>query len=190
MNSTTSPSQFQTPIPTPIPKKKIFRFKFSEHITILLDEFSATNREKDRKAFKQQWKKCTEENHEEIQKEIIRIVSLGYEGDVLEKMFCSTRYYHRKKNSSGYSSVDENGEPVEIPAPKKERKKYETISKNILQHIDKHIVEQLKIGSSPSIAFESYWNTINHGDGDVDDIFEKIKKRYKNRYQIKSNCIC
>lgn len=75
----------------------IYRFKFTENFMTELYKFSKIHQYDDRKDFKEAWKIWTEENDDIIELEMCRMLRLGYNGDVLDKMFKSARYYFRKK---------------------------------------------------------------------------------------------
>ena len=77
----------------------IYRFKFTEDFMSELYKFSKIHQFDDRKDFKEAWKIWTEENEQIIDSEMCRLLHLGYNGDVLDKMFKSARYYFRKKGT-------------------------------------------------------------------------------------------
>ena len=70
----------------------IYRFKFTEEFMEDLYKFSKIHQYDDRKDFKEAWKVWTKENENIINDEMRRLLNLGYEGDVLDKMFKSARY--------------------------------------------------------------------------------------------------
>lgn len=77
----------------------IYRYKFSERINELLFTFSKIHQYDDRKTFKEAWDFWSEDNKEILDFEIERLKQLNYEGDIINKMFKSSRYYFRKKNN-------------------------------------------------------------------------------------------
>ena len=159
----------------------IFRYKFSDNFTRDLFVFSKIHQYDPRKEFKEAWKKWIEENEDIVNEETLRLKSLGYDGNVLEKMFKSARYYFRKKGT-------------EKKAPTK-RRDYIGVQKNLLEVMDKHI--RLGIYNEdykPSDGFDDFCkkNTdvlkeevsilCKNGLTDPNEIKNKIKKTYKNRY--------
>ena len=78
----------------------IYRFKFTPDFTQLLFEFSKLHRFDDRHTFREAWELWLDENNDEVCKETRYLSNLGYEGDVLDKMYKSSRYYFRKKSTS------------------------------------------------------------------------------------------
>lgn len=81
---------------------KKFRYDFTEEIGILLNDFSSNHENEKFKEFQKSWNIWI--NNPEIKiklnNERIRLIKEGYEGDVLDKMYKSSRYYCKKKNNS------------------------------------------------------------------------------------------
>jgi hypothetical protein len=159
----------------------IFRFKFTEEFMEELYSFSKIHQYDGRKDFKEAWEIWTEAYSEIVESETERLHHLGYEGDVLDKMFKSARYYFRKKS------------PIK-PEPK-QRRPYINVTHDILAAMDQHIAAS--IGSDeyqPKNGFISFCinneavlkQTISkifeQGIRDAVTIQEKLKKTYKNRY--------
>ena len=76
----------------------IYRYKFTEDFMNELFNFSKIHQYDDRKDFKEAWELWLVDNEEIVIDEEIRLINLGYVGDVRDKMFKSARYYFRKKN--------------------------------------------------------------------------------------------
>jgi len=160
----------------------IYRYEFTDEFMENLSRFSKIHQYDDRHIFKESWELWIQENSEIVNNEIIRLQSLNYDGDILDKMFKSARYYFRKKGT-------------EKKAPK-ERKNYISFSKNILDCIDKHISINIQNCVKPSVSFvdfcennkEAVRETIQYlnkeGISDLEEIQNKVKKTYKNRYFI------
>jgi hypothetical protein len=158
--------------------KLIFRYKFSESFVQELYEFSKIHQHDDRKTFKESWENWTEENNDIVESEIERLHALGYDGDILNKMFKSSRYYFRKKST-------------EKKAPAK-RRFYVSVSQDLLNSMDEFISKTND--KKPSQSFVEYCKTntdllqeevaclFNKGIKDHIEIRNKIKKTYKNRY--------
>jgi predicted DNA-binding ArsR family transcriptional regulator len=167
-----------------------YRFVFSTDFTEQLSIFSKVHQHDHRKDFKEAWTKWTTDEDIEplINDEVKRLRTLGFEGDPLEKMFKSARYYYRNKNENNDTE--------------KQRKPYETISKDIQQKMDKHINHKIMTNAndgiskiSPSESFDDYLNQyktdiINELKNekssitkqDCQYIIKKYKKSYKNRF--------
>ena len=163
----------------------IYRFKFTEHFMEELYKFSKIHQYDDRKDFKEAWKIWTEENEDIINEESVRLNNLGYskEGDIVNKMFKSARYYFRKKSS-------EKKQPIQ-------RRQYISVTRELLDAMDNHIEENMfKEDYQPKTGFVSFCKCnedvlknsltkiIEQGINDTELIQNKIKKTYKNRYFI------
>ena len=159
----------------------IYRYKFSETFTEELFKFSKIHQYDHRKDFKEAWKNWSEDNEQLIAEEIRRLDNLGYNGDILDKMFKSARYYFRKKSI-------EKKEPAE-------RRDYLSVDKGLLIAMDNHIKNNIKKETfKPSDSFDDFCkNNIDllkeqvnilckNGFTNSQEIKNKIKKTYKNRY--------
>ena len=159
----------------------IFRYKFTDEFTNILCEFSKIHQYDDVKTFKEAWTTWVEEHNSIVEDEIIRLSRTGYDGDILKKMFVSARYYYRKKDLSK-------------PTEQKPRNKYVSVSQDLLIEMDKYIQENPTI--QPKIAFENFCqsnvdliksevkNLYKAGIKDIEEIKQKVKKTYNNRYFV------
>lgn len=155
----------------------IYRYKFAEEVAAELDRFSKVHQYDDRKIFKDAWTEWTNDNEELISSEVRRLTNLGYEGDAVDKMFKSARYYYRKKST--------------VKKTPTERRNYVSVQKELLDAMDDFI--QLN-DSKPAVGFVDFCKSHmellkteidilrTHGITERQDIQNKIKKTYKNRY--------
>jgi hypothetical protein len=162
-------------------KVPIFRFNFSEEFNKELGYFAKLHKHEDRIEFKENWQKWIEENEYLINEEKKRLITLGYEGDVEDKMYKSVRYYFRKKPL--------RTEPIE-------RGERIVVSKELLNQIDQHIKNNNFTGNyTPQVAYEDFYNqytdlittAFEEAELNIDDdkfLQNKIKKTYKNRFYI------
>ncbi len=159
----------------------IYRYKFTNEFTDELFKFSKIHQYDHRHDFKDAWKQWTEDNSEIIDIEIRRLTNLGYDGDISDKMFKSARYYFRKKST-------ENKKPAK-------RRIYVSVKKELLDSMDEHIIKNTKTENfKPSEGFDEYckqntelikeevFKLVKEGLNDSNEIKNKIKKTYKNRY--------
>jgi hypothetical protein len=156
----------------------IYRFKFTTEFTEKLYEFSKLHEYDNRNDYKDSWNQWTKDNAEIIEMECERLYRLEYRGNIMDKMFKSARYYFRKKSNQ-----------VKTPVT---RKKYISISKDLLEKMDTHLHENSEL--KPKNGFvdfcnqykellkESILEIYKNGITDSEEIEEKIKKTYKNRY--------
>ena len=155
----------------------IYRYKFTQEFMDILHNFSKIHQYDDRHVFKESWTNWIAEYEEQIKLEVERLSYNGYEGDILDKMFKSARYYFRKKST--------------IKSDAKERREYISLQKEILILMDTHIKEnELK----PADGFIDFCNKnveglkleiaylIKNNINDYKIIQDKLKKTYKNRY--------
>jgi hypothetical protein len=161
--------------------KQIFRFKFTSEFMNELFQFSKIHQYDERKDFKEAWIQWVEDNKELIESEVDRLTNLNYDGDILDKMFKSARYYFRKKSN-------EKKEP-------KQRRQYVGVNKELLDAMDIHIEENIEdTNYQPKNGFVEFCkdneillkevisNMIEKGLNNTEEIQNKIKKTYKNRY--------
>jgi len=159
----------------------IYRYKFTNNFTEELFKFSKIHQYDHRKDFKDAWQTWMDENDQLIDEEVRRLSNLGYDGDILDKMFKSARYYFRKKST-------------EKKAPAK-RRIYVGTQKELLDSMDEHIKKSINLGEfKPSDGFDNYCKEnvniikeqvnllLRSGITDSNEIKAKIKKTYKNRY--------
>lgn len=159
----------------------IYRYKFTNEFTNELFKFSKVHQYDHRKDFKEAWEVWIGDNENIIDEEVKRLRNLGYDGDIIDKMFKSARYYFRKKST-------------EKKAPAK-RRIYVGSQKDLLEAMDEHIKSNILTGEfKPSDGFDEFCKKnidilkeqINilcqSGLTDSNEIKAKIKKTYKNRY--------
>jgi hypothetical protein len=159
----------------------IYRFKFTNEFTDELYKFSKIHQYDHRKDFKEAWDNWIEDNDGLVSEEVRRLNNIGYDGDILDKMFKSARYYFRKKST-------EKKAPVQ-------RRNYIGSNKDFLEAIDNHIKSKLSDPDyKPSDGFDDFCKIniellkeevqtlCNNGFTDSNEIKQKIKKTYKNRY--------
>jgi hypothetical protein len=163
------------------PNLPIYRFKFTKDFMEELYTFSKIHQYDERNDFKEAWKTWTEDNEEIINNEIKYLNNLKYDGDVMDKMFKSARYYFRKKST-------EKKDP-------KQRRQYISVARELLDAMDDHIEENIhnenyqpKTGyilfckENEILLKETLTKILEQGIQDIELIQNKIKKTYKNRY--------
>ena len=179
------------------------RYKFTPEIIDLLSDFAKMHQHEGSKEYKESWQNWISEPEisRELEEEKSRLIKEGMVGDVIDKLYKSSRYYYRKK-------IIKNEE--QNP---KERKKYEGLTKEILHKMDAHIIREIngsidlleddKLVSrfTPSKSFEMY---LEENPSIIEDLIpnisttaeerriqttcaiQRVKKTYKNRfYKIK-----
>ena len=76
---------------------KIFRYKFEKEIVDLLMYFAKLHKYDNKDDYKEAWNTWFELNNDILERESRRIINLGYDGNVEQKMYKSARYYFRRK---------------------------------------------------------------------------------------------
>ena len=166
---------------TVVSQPQVFRFKLDDNMVSILYQFSKLHQHDDRVSYKEAWNLWVENNKEAIDREQRRLLDLGYEGDVIAKMYKSARYYFRKK-------------PVKKEEPKA-RRKYVSGSGTLIEAMDDHIADKIMLANyRPSTGYDEFCSLhkeligqeihrfIQEGLTDGQEIQAKIKKTYKNRY--------
>jgi hypothetical protein len=159
----------------------IYRYKFTDDFTGEMFTFSKIHQYDHRKDFKEAWNIWLEDNDDIVTEEVRRLTNLSYDGDILDKMFKSARYYFRKKST-------EKKEPTK-------RCVYVGIQKQLIDSMDTHIKSKINDEDyKPSDGFNEFCKInvellkeevnilCKNGFTDSTEIKNKIKKAYKNRY--------
>jgi hypothetical protein len=174
---------------------KTHRYEFSGETITLINAFAHIHQYDNLKAYKESWVAWLKIHAELIETEIVRVLRLGYIGDVADKMFKAGRYYFRKKVSSSNTK-----EPSS-------RCEYSRMSSAVLVAMDKHIHAALSACKAdgggedddeeitPASGYNSFCSEnvelLTHeikllynknGRLDAGLLAAKIKKTYKNRY--------
>lgn len=165
----------------------VYRFKLSNDIVDMVTSFAKIHQYDDRKTYKEAWEEWTNDNNNVITREANRLLEMGYEGDVIDKMYKAGRYYFRTKNLS------EKKEP-------QQRRAYISMNSEILEAMDEHIKQNAEEEDySPASGFDNFCETnVNILSNEIRRILDeaenvtskmlikKIKKTYKNRYFLYS----
>jgi len=159
----------------------IYRFQFTDAFNRELYNFAKVHQYDHRKVFKEAWEVWLEENENIVTREVNRLTNMDYDGDIIDKMFKSARYYYRKKGTEKKALA--------------ERRDYVSMSKDFLVAMDNHIKKGLLSKDyKPSDGFDGFCNVnldllkeevqmlCKNGIVNSAEIKQKIKKTYKNRY--------
>lgn len=192
---------------TTVVNAKLFRFKFSEEMSELLLSFSQQHKFCNKDDFKDQWEMWTSEHVDAIYREKERLETMGYDGNIVEKMFKSVKYYYCKRNEK-YKNVD--GDKGSKDKKKKYIKKNNEFITIIDDFIDTHMEQRKEEGGmvikTCKIKPSHFWNLFYNEYGteltcEVERIqnesenrlsnneaMAKIRKLFNNRYFIKVRC--
>ena len=159
----------------------IFRFKFSSDFTDRLTPFAKLHQYDDRHTYKEAWTQWLVINDELVDMEVRRLKGLGYDGNIVDKMYKSGRYYFRNK-------------PTNANTEAKPRRVYVSLEHDVIDAMDIHISVNYYLPCfKPSIAYDQFCmehtKLINdeitrllQEDLTKEDVCAKLKKTYKNRY--------
>ena len=139
----------------------IFRYKFSSDMTDELFRFAKIHQYEDRETFKESWASWVQDTDEMIQLETDRLRADNYRGNILVKMFKSTKYYFCNKSMAKTRPV--------------ERKVYAKTDTSLMRLMDSHIRSIYDL--PPKIGFIQFCELYAKDSGDA-----TLKKKYKNRH--------
>jgi hypothetical protein len=164
-------------------QSQVFRFKFNLELTDQIDYFSKLHQHDDRQTYKDEWKKWSEtpEMLEIILSETERLNRLGYNENINDKMYRSSRYYFRKKSN------EVNTRATFVRSTYNVSKEFITKMKNYIEN------EKLSSNFSPKTAYinfiernkDDYQTEIHNlvtNDYSNSDAILKIKKTFKNQH--------
>ena len=169
---------------------QVFRYKMSDEIMQLVTHFAKIHQYDDRHSYKEAWGQWLEEYSELIEREVSRLEQLGYKGDVIDKMFKAGRYYFREKKG-----LENNIKVVEEPT---KQRRYCVMNADVIKAMDNHLLLAMKqLSFKPSKAYTQFCEQnidvlrkeitrMSQGETTMtaNELSEKIKKTYKNRYYI------
>ena len=125
------------------PKTTVFRFNFDDSVVDVVTEFAKTHEHDDAASYKEAWKLWCDENQDVIRMETTRLCDLGYDGDVVEKMYKAGRYYFRTKKTA-------------VVSPKA-RRNYISLDATLIASMDAHIGANIgAVDFTPAHGFELY----------------------------------
>jgi len=161
--------------------QKIFRFKFRQEFLEGLIEFARIHQFDETTTFKEAFETFCDVNKELISNETNYLNNMGYNGNIINKMYTSVRYYFKNKNYT--------------PQETKTRRKYIQQDKDFIVSIDENVMKSIRIKEKPAKSYEEFVknevNIINNEKERLkeflntdEEIEGKLKKTYKNRYFI------
>jgi len=138
-------------------------------------EFNRIHQFDNKELYKEAWETWTKENQDMLEREERRLQNQDYKGDMMKKLYHSSRYYVRKQMVGSKQIV---GAKQKVPQQKRGTYR-KSLPKEVLDTMDEHIQQQLpKKDFKPSKSYEDFKETFG-GDTLVD-----YKKVYMNRYYV------
>jgi len=171
-------------------KIKTSRFLFTEPIVAHLIQFATLHQYTPKKELKQNWIEFIITIKEDIENEKREFYEQGFKGteeEIVTRMYNSCKYYYMKQLKQKQEKQQEKQQQDQT----KKRKPYTRYSPEILYEIDEYIVYLIKekekeekekmIELTPNEAYQLYKD---YKDYNKDKEDEKLKKTFKNRFQI------
>ena len=163
----------------------VYRYKLEPYVVSAVTRFAKIHQFDTRSDYKDAWKIWCQEENEMIEREMRRLANLGYDGDVLDKMYKAGRYYFRNKN------LNEDKKP-------QQRRHYVSMDGTILEAMDDHIRAHHEDDDfTPANGYEWFVSKNSallmceikrlldeEPDLKASYISSKVKKTYKNRYYL------
>ena len=161
-------------------QRKVYRFKLSKEIVEELSYFSRLHEFDSKNDYKDAWKLWIVEKKDEISRESLRLKNMGYEGDIIQKLYVSARYYYKNKKDK----------PKQEP---QKRKQYVSCDEELIICMDDFIEKNMKkpkdaynlfleeTKDNPILTGQIQYFIEQHGLS-KEDIETKLKKTFKNRY--------
>jgi len=177
-------------------RTRVLRFEFSDALTDHLAAFAQMHQYDDRKTYKEAWAKwmANDEIATLFNADAARLKCLGYNGDVADKLYKSGRYYFRgKKGQENKRQDSANGENDASRS-----RKYIMLGRELLAAMDEHIERGLRHNDyTPAKGFAEFCQLgvasyhievarLSEVMSSGEDVSDKLKKTYKNRYFMMS----
>ena len=195
-------------------KGKIFRYKLSDDIMAIISQFAKIHQFDDRHAYKEAWSRWLVDQQDTVEREVMRLQQLDYDGDIIDKMFKAGRYYFREKTAikkhdeededEGDRATDnvKNGDDKSVGKADK-RRTYIVMNHELIQGMDSHLQKMMKSNEfKPELAYIHFCDNHvellrkeigrlmkenKHNTISSRQMSAKFKKTYKNRYFILSS---
>ena len=160
----------------------------------LTKAFTEVHRYDDRKTYKEAWTAWLAHNEIAalLANEVTRLSTLGYKGDVANKLFKSGRYYFRTREPTVPSIAPHT------PPSQRLGRAYVLLNHQLLDAMDDHIECGLRRDAhayTPAIGYAEFcktWMNVDYYSREVtrlseimptgEAVHDKLKKTYKNRY--------
>ena len=143
----------------------IFRYKLSDDTMILISKFSKLHQYDDRHAYKDAWALWLNENRDFVTREEMRLNNLGFNGDVVDKMFKAGRYYFREKKegkkevkeeaakdakdakdaNNAKDAKDANDDEKKKEKVVKTTRNYIAMNSEFIKAVDMHLIKSVKV---------------------------------------------
>lgn len=164
---------------------KTFRYKLSDNTMTLIAEFSKLHQYDDRHAYKDAWGIWLNDNRDFVSREETRLKEVGFNGDVIDKMFKAGRYYFREKkdkvkttaksvgDGEGEGEGEGDGEGDGEGATKTKTRNYIAMNPDFIKAIDFHLKK-----SVTDNAFKPQTSFIQFVEENKDILQNEVRRLY------------
>jgi hypothetical protein len=173
-------------------RTRVLRFEFSNALTDHLAAFAQMHQYDDRKTYKEAWAEwmANDEIATLFNADAARLKCLGYNGDVADKLYKSGRYYFRGKKGQENKGQENKGHNGQTDRSRK----YIMLERELLTAMDEHIERGLRHNDyTPAKGFAEFCQMgiasyhsevarLSEVMSSGEDVSDKLKKTYKNRY--------
>jgi len=147
-----------------------------------LIEFSRVHQFDKSPEFKDSFQTFCDENEDIIEKEKQILNDKGYKGNVIDKIYKSSRYYFKNKDYT--------------PQETKTRRKYIKQDKEFINIVDDVVTISVRNNEKPALSYQNFIDNNEYSEIlnaekkrlsehlNKDDVTSKIKKTFKNRFFI------
>ena len=171
---------------------RTFRYKLSDEIVTFIAEFSKLHQYDDRHAYKDAWGIWLNDNREFVSREEKRLKDIGFNGDVIDKMFKAGRYYFReKKGKPNTKSAGDEGEDMTNSAGsegkgkgKVKTRNYITMNPDFIKSIDTHLKKSVN-----DDEFKPQTSFIQFVEENKDILQNEVRRLYGIMYNYNNNTI-
>lgn len=182
-------------------RTRVLRFEFSDAMTDHLAAFAQMHQYDDRKTYKEAWAEwmANDEIATLFNADAARLKCLGYNGDVADKLYKSGRYYFRgKKGQENKGQENKRQDSANGANDASRSRKYIMLGRELLAAMDEHIERGLRHNDyTPAKGFAEFCQLgvasyhievarLSEVMSSGEDVSDKLKKTYKNRYFMMS----
>ena len=168
----------------------VYRYKLSADMTMAISQFASVHAYDSRREYKAHWQTWIIEHASLVAAEDKRLTSMGYTGDLGDKMYKAGRYYFRKRS-------------IAVPEAPKERRVYVGASRDLLTAMDQFLALGQLFPSrvAPALLYQRFVESDSYhllvsreiqrlaslADISERQAADKVKKTFKNRYYTHSH---
>ncbi len=172
-----------------------FRHDFSDAMKANLEQFTQAHHNEPRKQYQQSWNEWTQTHQQIFSKECEALYKQGFEGDPMDKLYKSARYYFRKKTLGTLASQQqtdnkEDKERTYVRIPSKITESMITFIKQSLENSTRGTKLELSqqnafhdyVTQHKELIFTSLVTRRQEKGGLEENMDKKLKKAFRNKF--------